>query len=33
LATFGDVERTGTSTKEIQKLPPRNGAVFLGLSW
>ncbi len=33
LARFGDVERTGASTREIQKLPPRNGAVFLALPW
>ena len=33
LATFGDVESVGTSTREIKKLPLSHGAVFMALSW
>ena len=33
LARFGDVERAGTSTREMGEPSIRNGAVFLTLSW
>jgi hypothetical protein len=33
LATFGEVESTGTSMREMERLPLRNSAVFLTLSW
>jgi hypothetical protein len=33
LATFGDVESVGTSTREIKKLPLGHGAVFIAPSW
>jgi hypothetical protein len=33
LATFGEVESVGTSTREKEKLPFSNGAVFMALSW
>jgi hypothetical protein len=32
LSIFGDVECRGTFAREIQKLPPRNGAVFTAFS-
>jgi hypothetical protein len=33
LATFGDVESTGTSTRGMEGLSPCNGAVFPTLLW
>jgi hypothetical protein len=33
LATFGDVESVGTSSREIKKLPLSHGAVFIALPW
>jgi ABC transporter substrate binding protein len=33
LAIFGEVESTGTSTREMERRPLGNSAVFLTLSW
>jgi hypothetical protein len=33
LAIFGEVESTGTSTREMERLPLGNSTVFLTLSW
>jgi len=33
LATFGEVERMGTSTREIERLPLSHDAVFPHLLW
>jgi hypothetical protein len=33
LAIFGEMESTGTSTTEMERLPLSNSAVFLTLSW